>query len=153
MVVDRSGIHRAHKLDTTLDHSQGQLRFHFFPAHCGHHLNPIEGCWRVMKDAIGAGRCFRDLSALYQRPARYSWPSRTAIRVHGEIRRGGSHTVRVWLALFMGRANRPLQCCSRGITDILPQANLNYFEAMALWSRADRFLCTSDANHIHGRLR
>ena len=67
MVVDRSGLHRAHKLDTTLDHSQGQLRFHFFPAHCGHHLNPIEGCWRVMKDAIGAGRCFRDLSALYQR--------------------------------------------------------------------------------------
>ena len=27
----------------------------------------IEGFWRVLKDAIGAGRCFRDLSALYQR--------------------------------------------------------------------------------------
>jgi hypothetical protein len=29
MVVDRSGIHRAHKLDTTFDHYDGQLRFHF----------------------------------------------------------------------------------------------------------------------------
>jgi hypothetical protein len=27
MVVDRSGIHRAHTLDTTLDHDRGQLRF------------------------------------------------------------------------------------------------------------------------------
>jgi hypothetical protein len=35
MVVDRSGIHRAHKLDTTFDHYDGQLRFHFLPAHCG----------------------------------------------------------------------------------------------------------------------
>jgi len=42
-------------------------RLHFLPAHCGHHLNPIEGFWRVMKDAIGAGRCLRDLSTLYQR--------------------------------------------------------------------------------------
>ena len=67
MVVDRSGIHRAHKLGTTLDHYQGTLRFHFLPAHCGHHLNPIEGFWRVMKDAIGAGRCFADLHLLYQR--------------------------------------------------------------------------------------
>ena len=30
MVVDRSGIHRAHKLDTTFDHYDGQLRFHFW---------------------------------------------------------------------------------------------------------------------------
>jgi len=30
-------------------------------------LNPIEGFWRVMKDAINAGRCFRDLRQLYQR--------------------------------------------------------------------------------------
>jgi transposase len=67
MVVDRSGIHRAHKLDATLAHYQGKLRFHFLPAHCGHHLNPIEGCWRVMKDTIGAGRCFSDLQQLYQR--------------------------------------------------------------------------------------
>ena len=67
MVVDRSGIHRAHKLDATLDHSQGKLRFHFLPAHCGHHLNPIEGFWRVMKDTIGAGRCFPALHQLYQR--------------------------------------------------------------------------------------
>jgi len=42
MVVDRSGIHRAHKLDTTLDHYQGTFRFHFLPAHGGPHLNPIE---------------------------------------------------------------------------------------------------------------
>lgn len=44
MVVDRSGIHRAHKLDTTFDHYAGTLRFHFLPAHCGHHLNLIEVC-------------------------------------------------------------------------------------------------------------
>jgi transposase len=67
MVVDRSGIHRAHKLDSTFDHYHGKFRFHFLPAHCGHHLNPIEGFWRVMKDAIGAGRCFADLQRLYQR--------------------------------------------------------------------------------------
>jgi IS1 family transposase len=67
MVVDRSGIHRAHKLDATLDHYHGKFHFHFLPAHCGHHLNPIEGFWRVMKDAIGAGRCFGDLTQLYQR--------------------------------------------------------------------------------------
>lgn len=67
MVVDRSGIHRAHKLDPTFDHYDGKLRFHFLPAHCGHHLNPIEGFWRVMKDTIGAGRCFANLHLLYQR--------------------------------------------------------------------------------------
>jgi DDE superfamily endonuclease len=67
MVVDRSGIHRAHKLDTTFDHYNGKLRFHCLPAHCGHHLTPIEGFWRVMKDAIGAGRGFADLHLLYQR--------------------------------------------------------------------------------------
>ena len=67
MVVDRSGIHRAHKLDATLDHYHEKFRFHFLPAHCGHHLNPIEGFWRVMKDTIGAGRCFPDLLQLSQR--------------------------------------------------------------------------------------
>ena len=56
MVVDRSGIHRAHKRDATLDPSQGTLRFPCLPAHGGHHLNPIEGFWRVLKDRIGAGR-------------------------------------------------------------------------------------------------
>jgi DDE superfamily endonuclease len=64
MVVDRSGIHRAHKLDATLEHYHNKFRFHFFPAHGGHHLNPIEGFWRVMKDAIGAGRCFANLHLL-----------------------------------------------------------------------------------------
>jgi len=67
MVVERSGIHRAHKLDATLDHYQGTLRFHCFPAHGGHPLNPIAGFWRVMKNAIGAGRCLPDLHPLYQR--------------------------------------------------------------------------------------
>ena len=67
MVVDRSGIHRAHKLASTLEHWHGRFRLHLLPAHCGHHLNPIEGFWRVMKDAIGAGRCFADLHQLYQR--------------------------------------------------------------------------------------
>ena len=67
MVVDRSGIHRAHKLDATLEHYHNKFRFHFLPAHCGHHLNPIEGFWRVRKDAIGAGLCLRDLPTLYQR--------------------------------------------------------------------------------------
>ena len=30
----------------------------------------IEGFWRVMKDRIGAGRCFPDLHQLYQRTRR-----------------------------------------------------------------------------------
>jgi transposase len=67
MVADRSGIHRAHKLASTLAHWREQFRLHLLPAHCGHHLNPIEGFWRVMKDRIGAGRCFPDLHQLYQR--------------------------------------------------------------------------------------
>jgi transposase len=67
MVVDRSGIHRAHKLASTLAHWQKQFRLHLLPAHCGHHLNPIEGFWRVMKEKIGAGRCFANLQLLYQR--------------------------------------------------------------------------------------
>jgi hypothetical protein len=64
MVVDRSGIHRAQKLDATLNHYQGKVRFHVLPAHGGHPLNPIEGFWRVMKDTIGAGRCFGTLQEL-----------------------------------------------------------------------------------------
>jgi hypothetical protein len=67
MVVDRSGIHRAQKLASTLAHWHGRFRLHFLPAHCGHHLNPIEGFWRVRKDTIGAGRCFPALHQLYQR--------------------------------------------------------------------------------------
>src|SRR5262249_44609553 len=55
MVVDRSGLHRAHKLDATFDHYQGKFRFHFLPPHCGHHFNPIVGFWRVMKAAISDG--------------------------------------------------------------------------------------------------
>ena len=67
MVVERSGVQRAHTLDSTLEHDHEKLRLHFLPAQCGHHLNPIEGFWRVMKDTIGAGRCFGDLQQLYQR--------------------------------------------------------------------------------------
>jgi hypothetical protein len=67
MVADRSGIHRAHKLDATFAHYQGKFRIKFLPAHSGHHLNPMEGFWRAMKDAIGAGRCLGDLHHLYQR--------------------------------------------------------------------------------------
>jgi hypothetical protein len=67
MVVERSGIHRAHQLDATLDHFHDKFRCHFLPAHCGHHLNPIEGFWRVMKDTIGAGRGVGDLPQLYKR--------------------------------------------------------------------------------------
>ena len=67
LVVDRSGIHRAHKLASTLAHWHEQFRLQFLPARCGHHLNPIEGFWRVMKDRIGAGRCFPDLHQLYER--------------------------------------------------------------------------------------
>jgi transposase len=70
MVVDRSGIHRAHKLASTLTHWHEQFRLYLLPARCGHHLNPIEGFWRVMKDRIGAGRCFPDLHQLYQRTRR-----------------------------------------------------------------------------------
>jgi hypothetical protein len=69
-VVDRSGIHRAHKLALTLEHWQEQLQLHFLPARCGHHLNPIEGFWRVMKDRIGAGQGFPDPQQLYQRVRR-----------------------------------------------------------------------------------
>jgi len=68
MVVERSGSHRAHKLDATLDHSHGTCRFHGCPAPCGHDLTPIAGFWRVRKDRMGAGRCFADLPQRYPRP-------------------------------------------------------------------------------------
>jgi transposase len=77
LVVARRGMHRAHKLDATLDHYRDKGRCHFFPAPCGHHLNPIEGCWRVMQDAMGAGRCFSALQQLY-------WRTRQGLRAHQE---------------------------------------------------------------------
>lgn len=67
MVVDRSGIHRARKLASTLNHYKDTFELHFLPAHSGHHLNPIEGFWRRMKEVIGAGRWFADLHQLYRR--------------------------------------------------------------------------------------
>jgi transposase len=70
MVVERRGIHRAHKLASTLEHCQEQFHLHFLPARCGPHLNPIEGCWRGMKDRSGAGRCFPGLPQLSQRVRR-----------------------------------------------------------------------------------
>ena len=51
----------------TVAHDEGQLQFHLLPTHCGPHLNPIEGFWRVIKEAIGAGRRFPELSQLYKR--------------------------------------------------------------------------------------
>ena len=77
MVTNRSGIHRAHKLDATLEHYHNKFHFHFLPAHCGHHLNPMDGFWRVMKDAIGAGRCLGDLQQLY-------WRTRQVLIAHQE---------------------------------------------------------------------
>jgi hypothetical protein len=67
MVVDRSGIHRARKLAPTLEHDKDKFELHVLPAHSGHHLKPIEGFWRRMKEVIGAGRCFEDLHQLYRR--------------------------------------------------------------------------------------
>src|SRR5438093_2384379 len=61
MVADRSGIHRAKKLASTLTHWHEQFRLPLLPAPGGHHLNPLEGFWRVLNDRIGAGRCFPDL--------------------------------------------------------------------------------------------
>ena len=70
MVVDRRGIHRAPTLTSTLAHWHAQFRWHCLPARCGHHLNPLEGFWRVLKEKIGAGRCFPDLHQLSQRTRR-----------------------------------------------------------------------------------
>jgi len=70
MVADRSGIHRAKALASTREHDQGPCRLELLPARAGHHLNPIEGFWRVMKEAIGAGRCFDHIQQLYQRTRR-----------------------------------------------------------------------------------
>jgi hypothetical protein len=66
MVADRSGRHRAHKLASTLNHDAGTFHLHLLPPRCGHHLNPIEGFWRAMKDAIGAGRCLSNLHQFYK---------------------------------------------------------------------------------------
>jgi transposase len=77
MVAARRGIHRAKQLASPLTHWHEQFRLPLFPAHCGHHLNPIAGFWRVLKDRIGAGRCFPDLSQLYHR-------TRQVLRVHHE---------------------------------------------------------------------
>ena len=70
MVADRSGIHRALKLASTLTHWHEQFRLHLLPAPCGHHLNPLEGFWRVLQDRMSAGRCFPDLHQLYHRTRR-----------------------------------------------------------------------------------
>ena len=79
MVVDRSGIHRAHKLDATLDHYRDKFRFHFFPAHCGHHLNPIEGFWRVMRTRLERGAVSAPSSNSTGEPARCSWGIKSAL--------------------------------------------------------------------------
>ena len=67
LVVDRSGMHRARTLASTRDHYKDKCAWHCFPAPSGHHLNPIEGFWRRMKEGIGAGRCCEHLHQRYQR--------------------------------------------------------------------------------------
>jgi hypothetical protein len=49
------------------NHCKDKFELHFLPAHSGHHLNPIEGFWRRMKEVIGARRCFENLHQLYRR--------------------------------------------------------------------------------------
>jgi hypothetical protein len=70
MVADRRGSHRAHKRASTLTHGHEQWRWPLWPAHCGHPLNPLAGCWRVRKDRSGAGRCVPALPQLYHRTRR-----------------------------------------------------------------------------------
>jgi hypothetical protein len=99
MVVDHSDIHRAGKLASTMAHYAGQLQFSPFHAHCGHHLNLIEGFWRGLKDAIGAGRCFPTWHQLYQRTAWYSWHTKiiSSIRITGSpFRLGLRGTCSLW---------------------------------------------------------
>jgi len=64
MVVERSGLHRAPTLASTLAHWQTRFWLQCLPARAGHHRNPIEGFWRVWKDKRGAGRCFPALQQL-----------------------------------------------------------------------------------------
>jgi hypothetical protein len=67
MVVDRRGMHRAHKVAPTLARWAGQVRLPFLPAHRGHHLKPLAGCWRVLKSPGGAGRSWSTVRSFYQR--------------------------------------------------------------------------------------
>jgi hypothetical protein len=76
MVVARRGMHRAGTLPATLVPYEGKVQCHVLPAHCGHHLNPIAGCWRAMQDTMGAGRCLHPLSALPAHPPRAHGASR-----------------------------------------------------------------------------
>ena len=72
MVVDRSGIHRAHKLASTLAHSHEQFQLHFLPARCGHHLNLIDVFHRYQGARMA--RVTR-LSAATSMTPRATWPS------------------------------------------------------------------------------
>jgi DDE superfamily endonuclease len=67
MVAEHSGLHRAGTLASMPAHYAGRFQFHLLPTYCGHHLNPVEGIWRVMQEAIGAGRCLHDPTQLYKR--------------------------------------------------------------------------------------
>ena len=69
-VVDCRGIPRAPQLDATRDHAHDQGRVQCLPAHCGPHLHPLEGFWRVMQDTIGAGRWCGALQEFYPRTRR-----------------------------------------------------------------------------------
>jgi len=48
MVADRSGIHRAHKLASTLTHWHEQFRLYLLPARCGHGTGSV--CCRATRD-------------------------------------------------------------------------------------------------------
>ena len=77
LVVERRGRHRAPKLDAPLAPDHHTLRCPVCPAHGGPHRNPLEGLWRVRKDALGAGRCVGDLQQL-------SWRTRQGLRAQQE---------------------------------------------------------------------
>ena len=68
--ADRSGLHRAKKLASTLTPWHEQLRWPLLPAHWGPPRKPIEGFWRGLKGKSGAGRCLPALHQLYQRMRR-----------------------------------------------------------------------------------
>jgi len=67
MILDNCKIHKAKILDPLLEKWEGKFELYFLPPHAGHLLNPIEGFWHALKDAIGAGRSFDHIQELYLR--------------------------------------------------------------------------------------
>jgi hypothetical protein len=126
MVVDRSGLHRVGKLASTLAHYDGQLPLHMLPAHCGHHLNPIAGFWRAMKDAIAPAVVAGFASALpANTPATYGTPRATDLCVqlvtHSASYFAGFACDRPWKGCHTVR--RPSDAAIRPLWDPLPHCN------------------------------